>query len=368
MEDSVISVDSLGQSETDLLHDKLKQKDTIINEKSQIIDSLRQQIKDLIQDNEEMENSQQLLHQKFDRLTKELEQKNDDLESLAHTLKEIETAHEKLQKRMEARTIQVQKFAENLMKTEKELEESRIFNEELQHKNEKLSTELELAKSKQRSMKESREEENYQHVEYKPQVQKFSTTLRFPIADEIGEFMDSSSQLPATPKACQYHLHKQNRAPSTITKQEAVHEKEPVGVNVDIGLESSNLPRQEFKQTRQEYAYVRKEPIKYHKELTIEEEQAMRVARAQELARRNAKTKPLHQTSYALELDTFDDNFTEQEIKKGNIRPPRRLPPQPPVSNISRQSGPARRALANCSNTPPVVKRQVYKKAEAFIV
>lgn len=76
----------------------------------------------------------------------------------------------------------------------------------------------------------------------------------------------------------------------------------------------------------------------------------LRCERAKELARRNMQTKPLHQTSYPLELDTFEtSNLTEFDIKKGKLNP-------------SNQNG-HRNALTDSSN-----KRKPFKKAEAFIV
>lgn len=77
-------------------------------------------------------------------------------------------------------------------------------------------------------------------------------------------------------------------------------------------------------------------------------EYKLRCERAKELARRNMKTKPLHQTSYPLELDTFDTtNLTEVDIKQGKIN-----------NNHTH-----RIALTDSSN-----KRKPVKKAEAFVV
>jgi hypothetical protein len=440
MEVSNLSVDSLGESELDLLRDKLKQKDHIIAEKSEIINSLRQQVNDLNHDLEEMENNQQFLNQKVDRLTKDLTTRDEELEAVSHALREIEAANEKLTKRMEARTGQIQKFVEDLVAAKKELEEARNQNEELKHKNEQLTIELEMANSRKRSLQEheaqlkqqllqQQQEQERQLAQRQPtnenkayvrdsrftQCRKerqherriihndgnhpeLASTLYFPMADEIGEIMDSSSAFP--PQMFSDNAHK-SQAPKPVEVPIQVKREDPIwspkvhadplerkATSIDDHYESKKHPQviRQAQSLNNENADNYCETHRQKRAQTIDNqihdpitEYKLRMARANELARRNMQVKPLHQTSYPLELDTFDTtDLTEQEIKRGNVlkqssRPPQRLPPQPPVSksqlpNTPPQQQPKlRQALANCSNTPPVVRR-VYKKAEAFIV
>lgn len=355
-----LSADSLDrESELDLLREEVKKKDLIINDKSQIIDSLRLQVRELAEDNEALEIDQQVKRQQIDRFSKELKEKDEEIDALAHAQKELESACDRLGQDVEAKDAQLQKLAKELIKAKKELNEAQQLNEELKHRNETLSTELEMANSKSRRLMLKQRQEEEQPIEYKPRTDNFSSALRFPIADEIGEFMDLSSQLSTTPRACRYH-NRQAKAQATITKEEQPLEKRVKQERFEV------CPEPEPKRVAMAPVPVPVAPPQ-RRQLTAEEEHAMRITRAQELARRNAKTKPLHQTSYALELDTFDvTNFNEAEIKRGNIRPPQRPPPEPPVGTPRSRT---RRALANCSNTPPVVRpRPVYKKAEAFIV
>lgn len=466
MENSRLSIDSLGESEVQRLTDKLRQKERIINEKSEIINSLRQQVNDLNKDVEEMENDQQVLRQRLDRLSKELSEKNEEIEAISHARNEIESSYDTLNKRMEARTCQVQKFVEELAVAKKDLEEARDENEQLKHKNEQLKAELDMANARKRSYQElEQEKEHQEHVQqlvqqksqeerlkqmrYQQQQQQQNrqvmnrtlhednrhepvSALHFQMADEVGEIMDSSSALPpakftttstnhdqyqrsiSDPLTWEQQRRRQqqqqsqrhdNRNYDNADKMTAAYlnettlrpMRETLHVN-DVNYCPNHFGKrshqyQSYEEEQQQQHQKQQQPQKVHhdqNELDNDQyfdpiaQRKMNAERAIELARRNKLTKPLHQTSYALELDTFDTtDLTEFEIKRGNVtkqplamakdqlmhqhhhqhhsnqltrKPPQRQAPEPPTT---------RKPLANFSNTPP---RRVYKKAEAFIV
>lgn len=152
----------------------------------------------------------------------------------------------------------------------------------------------------------------------------------FSVADEVPEFMDSSSIM-------------------TSSKNERTLE------NIST-LNHNKQQSHDFRHKRSHFDCTRKPASEnYCQNHRIQKsqifpddpiaEEKMRLERASELARRNKLTKPLHQTSYALELETFDDTANEFDIKRGNLR---------------------RQALADSSNQklPP----KPVKKAEAFVV
>lgn len=141
---------------------------------------------------------------------------------------------------------------------------------------------------------------------------EITSAMQFSVADEVGEIMGSNS-IAASIK------EKRGLNESKLWDQHGLGPKR-AATNNTMNCKSKNF----FD-----------DPIA---------EQKMRLARANELARRNNLTKPIHQTSYPLELDTFDaTNLTETEIKRGNL---------------------PRQALSDFSNQP----RKPVKKAEAFIV
>lgn len=162
---SIGSVDSFnlsrGESELDRLRSEMKEKQTIIDEKSAIINGLRLRVKDWEETNAESEKAEQLLNQKVIRLEKEIGVKNEELESISHALKEVESANETLTKRLNGRTIQVQKFVEDLANTRRELEELRSNDEQLKHKNELLTIELETTVSRKKLLRERDESEAF---------------------------------------------------------------------------------------------------------------------------------------------------------------------------------------------------------------
>lgn len=162
---SIGSIDSLnlsrGESELERLRLETKEKQTIIDEKSTIINALRQRVKDWEETNAESEQTEQLLNQKITRLEKEISVKNEEIESISHALKEVELANESLTKRINGRTIQVQKFAEDLASAKRELDELRSNNEQLKHNNELLTIELETTNSRKKLLRERDESEAF---------------------------------------------------------------------------------------------------------------------------------------------------------------------------------------------------------------
>lgn len=405
---SMDSTDSLSlsrnESELERLRFELKENQVAMNEKNTIIGVLRQRVKDWEDASEESDKTLQLLHQKACRLEKEVAEKNEESEAISHALKEVETANDLLSKKVNARTTQVQKLTEALTTTKNELDEQRSNNERLKHKIEllelevssgrkkvrennndqthdemiqelydlrakvkslshqqsrrsidenilKLRHELEVTETSwklERQHKERYARENL-HLERKihelskelqqlkeqmssmapppppPSVPvkdknlEATAAIHFSMAEEVGEIMDSSS------------------VTSVIDKYNS-----RTTFNTNDSLKTVKLPQRQQTQNycinhRIQKSSFLDDPIAIQK---------MHAERAQELARRNMKTKPLHQTSYPLELDTFDTTgLTEKEIKSGNVMRP---------------------ALADYSNqTKPVFVR---KKPEAFIV
>lgn len=155
---------------------------------------------------------------------------------------------------------------------------------------------------------------------------EITSAMQFSVADEVGEIMDSSS-IASTVK------EKRCLNESKLWDQHGLGPKRAANDTLNGKLAPSS--RSFFANPNVTKSQLFEDPIA---------EQKMRQARAKELARRNNLTKPLHQTSYPLELDTFDaTNLTETEIKRGNV---------------------PRQALSDFSNQ---VRRPV-KKAEAFIV
>ena len=394
-----MSSDSLG-SELDMLRQSLKQKERELADKEIIITSLRQREEDTNQTIEELENNEQLMRQTIERLKKEIEEKDSELDAVSHALKEVEQSYETLNKRTEAKTAQLQQFAESLSKSKKELDETRDANKELLQRNEMLTNQVsELTVAMKRSARDHEQQinqlsqqiatSNMKAQESETRL-KIASSMRFSIADEFGEIMESTSLLPGKRVASDRTMPEPRPvAPPTTVKSNISNNTTAMRTT----LSADETRGADYSPT---CVHRRKRPTANDRHPTIErsstieksaaiENQAydpiaefkMRRARANELARRNMQTKPLHQTSYPLELDTFDTtDITEHEIKRGNIghqlsRPPQRPPPPVPThENASapiRQSTRSRQALANCSNTPPVARR-VYKKAEAFIV
>lgn len=160
-----------------------------------------------------------------------------------------------------------------------------------------------------------------------------TSAIHFSMADEVGSIMDSNSVGSLIAR------EKKFLNESTVLDH---HLSNRTTLNMNDSLKIVNLQKPEQVNNYCQDHRIRKSSF-YSDPIA---EQKMRLERAKELARRNMKTKPLHQTSYPLELDTFDTtNLTEKEIKSGNMM---------------------RSALADFSNQrkPPVVAR----KAEAFIV
>lgn len=343
MDRTRLSIDSLGESELDRIRSELKNEKRSTVEKDEIISSLRQQVTDLKDELEEYENNIQIMNQKLDRKQKELEEKQELIETITHAREEIEAACDKLNERCQAKSKQVQDIFDDLKKAKKELEQVKVSNDELIRRNERLTVDLEAAKHRKK-LWQADDEEGTRRIRTpsKPSKEELSHALHFPIAEEVGEIMTVNSFRPEL------------EPPRFLPKPEPLPKLEPEPVR-QLELEPEPEP----------------DPIAEYK---------MRVARANELARRNKLTKPLLQTSYALELDTFDTtNITENEIKRGKVVTQQR----PPVlSTKSRQHSQQsryqqqnqhsqqpyqRQPLVDRINTTPKARR-VYKKAEAFIV
>lgn len=160
-----------------------------------------------------------------------------------------------------------------------------------------------------------------------------TSAIHFSMADEVGSIMDSNSIGSALAK------EKKLMNESTVLD----HLSNRTILNMNDSLKIVNLQKPEPITANYNTDHRIRKSSFFSDPMA---EQKMRMERAQELARRNMRTKPLHQTSYPLELDTFDTtNLTEKEIKSGNV---------------------VRPALADFSNhrKAPVVT----KRAEAFIV
>lgn len=150
--------------------------------------------------------------------------------------------------------------------------------------------------------------------------------MRYSTVDEVGEFMDSSSIVASLNK--RPHLDT-----SSVDHYTGLTNKKAASALSETSqtLAGNYCPNHRLRKVQNPIV----DPIT---------EQKLRMDRATELARRNMQTKPLHQTSYPLELDTFDTtNLTETDIKRGRLT--------------------TRPALADSSN-----QRKPVKKAEAFIV
>lgn len=392
------SFDSLedSHSEVDTLREELKKNLNTIEEKNKIISSLRLQVDDLREANDELEKSQQLLQQKFDQIQKQFTERNEETEAISHALGEVEKANELLTKRLAGRTEQLQKFVDELKSTKKELNESRSREEELRNKNELLNIEL-TKTSRKRHLQENDGEELVQELyDLRAQVKSLShRQSRRSIDEEIMKLKQELEVTETSLKAENYHkeryarenfqlerkvnelikdlnnmkesyLHLQCKLnevernsspppplPPKSTRVQDENKPEPAdetGEFMDVSSKLSALvantrvQHQDFRPNRaadcvpnyriQKSRFFDSDPIA---------EQKLRLARASELARRNMQTKPLHQTSYPLELDTFDTtNLTENDIKSGGVH---------------------RQALSDFSN-----QRKPSKKPEAFIV
>lgn len=326
-----LSADSLNnESLTENLRDQLKQKQAALEDKEKIISCLREQIQDLQADNETLENSEQLLRQQLDRFKKEAEEKDQELEAVSGALKELETAHDNVQKRLDGRTSQVQKYVEELSKTKKELSTLQGVIEELRNKNELLSVQIESINSKKRNVRDRDEEDQILAQEInnlkaeisqlknqnanllKESRAQFKPRIHLPPAEEVGEVMDfksidSSLRLDDDRQPQQQPIESPKREPlvESCNKRTALS-------NSASKFNQQNVNNYIANHRIQKSLFMETDPI---------QELKMRQERAKELARRNMKTKPLHQTSYPLELDTFDTTeLTENDIKRGNVR------------------------------------------------
>lgn len=157
-----------------------------------------------------------------------------------------------------------------------------------------------------------------------------TAAMQFSIADEVGEIMDSSSIASSIKE-------KRCLNESKLWDRHGLGPKRVAPMCDDsVSGKLAPMSRGNFlANANVTKSQINEDPMADHK---------MRLARASELARRNNLTKPIHQTSYPLELDTFDTtDLTETEIKRGNV---------------------PRQALSDFSNQP----RRPVKKAEAFIV
>lgn len=329
--------DSLEYNDCELerIKSELKLKDKCIQERQDIINALRLDNSGLREDYEELEKTSEIQRQKIDRLERQAEENQGDIDSLSHALNEAQRASEGIQAKLDKRTEQLHSAIEDLAIYKKDLDLARQENQQLTSKNKELTLETIKLKTDERGASRLRylTEEN---EALKQEIQQLRNKLarpqsintagiHFSIADEIGEMMDSSS-LSAT---INKRSHDGYPAPAKRTSKLNNESKHPAN-NYCINHQMKKLHS------------VPIDPIA---------EEKMRLDRAKELARRNMQTKPLHQTSYPLELDTFDTtDLTETEIKRGRVT-------RPPVPEARRL------ALADSSN-----QRKPVKKAEAFIV
>lgn len=379
---------NISTSEVDSLREELKKNSITIDEKNKIISSLRLQVDDLRDANDELEKDQQLLQQKLDQIQKQSSEKTEELEAVSHALGEVEKANDILTKRLAGRTEQLQKFVDDLKATNKQLSESRNREEELKNKIELLTIEL-TKTSRKRHLQDNDGEELIQELyDLRAQVKSLShRQSRRSIDEEILKLKQELEVTETSLKATNYHKEryarenfqlerkvndlmkelsamrenysrrssppppplppKSNRIQDENKPQPADEAGEFMDVSSKLSTMVSNtrMPHQDFRNNRAG-DYVPNYRIQKSQFFDNDPhtEQKIRIARANELARRNMQTKPLHQTSYPLELDTFDTtNLTENDIKSGGVH--------------------HRPALTDFSN-----QRKPTKKPEAFIV
>lgn len=363
-----------SRSEIDSIRQELKKSLTTIEEKNKIIASLRLQVDDLQEVNDELENNQQLTRQKIDQLQKQADDRGEELTAVCHSLEEVEKANETLTKRLAGRTEQLQKFSDELKATKKELHEYRSREEEMRNKIELLNIELtktskkrhlqdidgdeliqELydlrAKVKSMSHRQSRRSIDEDIQKLKQDLEVAETSLKaenyhkeryarenFQLERKLNELVKDLNGMKESYAQLQFKYSQlEKRASSTPPpplppKSNRIHDEnkpqpadeEGEFMDVSSKLTSTRMQHQDFMPNRvtnyvpdyriQKSRFFDNDPIA---------EQKIRLARASELTRRNMQTKPLHQTSYPLELDTFDTtNLTENDIKSGGLNRP----------------------------------------------
>lgn len=334
--------DSLEDSRCEVkLLEQLNLKDNIIKEKENIIASVRNVNEGLLNDIEELKKVEQKLRQELTRSQKRIEEKDQELESISHCLKEAETTNEALIKKYDLRREQFSKIFQDLVQAKKELDEFKLKaaenealavkleskncalnKENIDLKRELNSTERYAQENIQLELKINDLTKQITELQEKKKTAPVPAAIHFSVADEVGEFMDSTSLCDQKQQQLDQHYYPH------LQKQQQQN---------DLPLRRSQLANQQQNHRIQKSSFFHSDPI---------EEEKMRLDRMNELARRNKLTKPLHQTSYALELETWDQSANENDIKRGNVH-----------------NNNQRKALADFSN-----QRKPVKKAEAFIV
>lgn len=308
MEGDSLESPDLNQ-EIERLTYEIKQKEKIIKDQEEIIKSLRLVNGDIKEEYEELDKEHQLMRQSYDRLKRDAASKDGDLDSISHALSEAQASCEGFRKKYEERTEQLRQSKEAAATFRRDLDASKALNEELSLKVMKLEAASQLSESGKRKRDCERDEAIAQELhDLKAQIITLTRTVKTclmppppPLPPKTHSALARSSQ----PK------HDENRADSHTS---GIHFSmaDEIGEIMDSSSVKSVSPS------------------------------LARLERANELARRNKQMKPLHQTSYPLELDTFDTTNSEFDIQRGKV---------------------SRTALADSSN-----QRKPVKKAEAFIV
>lgn len=323
--ETTFEFDSLNDSrehKLDRLEKELKAKNALLEEKSCLILEVRRQVEDRDQYISELKTETELYKQKIDKLTKIVNEKDEELEAISRYSQEIDTRLDTQTKKLEARTGQVKKLFDELTATKRELDESKSKVEEFSHMNQQLKVELDSNRFQRRSCRSCEDGDLANKLaELQRQNARLENKCR-DLEDRLRHPSPTPVLAPPTPVMA---------TPTPVLAPQPAREK-------IILRTTEKQPR--FPIAEEQGEYLESQPIRDPKL-----EERMRMERAQELARRNKLTKPLHQTSYPLELDLYDtgpDTRVETITRKV-------LSPLP--TNISR----------------PIVRRPV-KKAEAFIV
>lgn len=342
-----IEADSLD-NQLDIVQKELKSKINLLEEKSSLIQELRQQVEDRDRYIEELEGRDELKRRDIDRLTKALNDKEEELEAVSRFSKELETRVDAQSRKLDARTEQLQKLYSELTKAKKDL----VLVDELRHKIELLEAQRPAPRALRREdLIEHNEEiaklkrdlettENSWQVErqHKERFAMENSRLERKVDELSRKILDLERKIEINRKNDVIMTTNENLRLPMAEEQGEFMNSQPLKTNGN----KQNIQR-EFKSSAALQG------------LTPLDIQRMRIERAKELDRRNKLTKPLHQTSYPLELDLYDDDDSPMECSK--IKP----------ENITRK------ALSPCpiniyQQQQQQRPRRPVKKAEAFIV
>lgn len=331
-------------------------------EKCEIVSILRQQIAEVTSGLDDIETSHETLKALNDNLktrNNTLEEENKTLSDLVASLKD---ENESLNQRYESRTEQTSDLAMKLMSAKVELEEK--TNELSQNMKEIEMLKQTIAENQNRDPDETRELSDEIHnlrtknralinqlkqiMEERKQVKR-----KEPIHyEEKEEPIEELYNLRAQNKALRHQLSERSRdedlanlrselhITETSWNMEKLHKERYARENAQLErtlaelnkrlskLEGENLELKD--KLSKKRLPVSNLPIADEvgeimdsSTLPTQNKRPMHdpLERVNELARRNQLQKPLHQSSYALELETFDKmDISYDEIKRGNLK------------------------------------------------